>query len=537
MFESSEADRLLLDARFVHASGRSADARTLLERVLAIDPANPMALSMLADIALERRDHAAAMSLTDQALATEPNFAPAWYQRARALWFAGRQVESFLTTRQAAAIQPANPQFRIHLAQLAAWMGYHAEAYAALAPLLAPYLKPGGLPPRKSRLADPRLLIEKPSAPDQGAFAQAVSALAELALNLGRFEEADALLRRGLELYPVMLATQMMLGMNQLRLGQYADGWENYAARESIRHIFPDGPPNLPGRTWRGEDLAGSTILIFDDQGHGDAIQFFRLLPLLRERGAARVCLLTFPGLERLFQQAAPWVGVFASLPAGMPIDWHCSSSALPRWLGATPDSVPAGAPYLAAPRGHALRLPPGRGPKVGLAWSGDPGHMRDHLRSIPAAAFLRLTTIPGVRFHSLQRDVRPRDQAALRRGGIDRTVEQAADFADTAALVAQMDLVVTVDTSVAHLAAAMGKPVWIVVHVAADWRWMADREDSPWYPSVRLFRVRPDEWGQGDPGWVPVLDRVAAALRERFAAAAAPRGATRRGKASTARG
>jgi hypothetical protein len=163
--------------------------------------------------------------------------------------------------------------------------------------------------------------------------------------------------------------------------------------------------------------------------------------------------------------------------------------------------------------------------PNVGLVWSGDARHTRDHLRSIPAEAFLGLAGTPGIKFHSLQHVVRPADLPALTtRPAISRDVEKAADLADTAALIARLDLVITVDTAIAHLAGAMGKPVWIILHVAPDWRWMADRADSLWYPAARLFRVAPPEW-LGQPtgaDWVPVLDRVAAALRD-FAAGAQP--------------
>jgi hypothetical protein len=165
---------------------------------------------------------------------------------------------------------------------------------------------------------------------------------------------------------------------------------------------------------------------------------------------------------------------------------------------------------------------------------------MRDHLRSIPAAAFLTLADLPGIGFHSLQNTVRSADLPALEaRPAISRDVEQATDFADTAALIARLDLVITVDTAVAHLAAALGKPVWIVLHAAPDWRWLTERTDSPWYPTVRLFRVASREWGEdfmasvaarrlrtksrgdlegvsssSDGSWWPVLGRVVRALR-----------------------
>jgi hypothetical protein len=176
------------------------------------------------------------------------------------------------------------------------------------------------------------------------------------------------------------------------------------------------------------------------------------------------------------------------------------------------------------------MRLPAGRRLKVGLVWSGDTRHSRDHLRSIPADLFLRLTDLPGIRFHSLQHEVRAADLPALTaRPAIGREVEKAVDFADTAAFIARLDLVITIDTGIAHLAGALGKPVWTMLHVAPDWRWLTERSDSPWYPTARLFRMTPTEWlgpecskpgrrgideAAKGAGWRPVLARVMAALR-----------------------
>jgi hypothetical protein len=175
----------------------------------------------------------------------------------------------------------------------------------------------------------------------------------------------------------------------------------------------------------------------------------------------------------------------------------------------------------LVAPATSNVRLPKARSastpPQVGLAWSGDPTHTRDHLRSIPAALFLTLMDTPGIAFHSLQPVVRAGDRPVLRQRRIGRAVEAAEDFADTAALIDRLDLVVAVDTGVAHLAAAMGKPVWLVLHSIADWRWLLRREDTQWYPTTRLFRGRKEEWGDGEFGWGPLIGRVAAALRARF--------------------
>ena len=236
-----------------------------------------------------------------------------------------------------------------------------------------------------------------------------------------------------------------------------------------------------------------------DDQGHGDSIQFFRYLQLLRDRGAAHITWHTFPALVRLLRDAAPYATVLDGLPEGARFDFHCNSTSLPRWFGTELDSIPARGPYLRPPPQlkSALKRPTGRRLKVGLVWSGDARHTRDHLRSIPADAFLTLADLPGISFHSLQHAVRKTDLPALNaRPAIGREVEKAADFADTAVLVADLDLVIAVDTSTAHLAGAMGKPCWLMLPYKGDWRWLTDRTDSPWYPSIRIFRQpSPGDW------------------------------------------
>jgi tetratricopeptide (TPR) repeat protein len=569
--QQPEADRLVQAATAELAQFRTIQAANLLEAALRVDPRHAMALTKQAELALLRRDPERALTLTDTALAIEPHFAPAWHQRASACWLTGSKPAAVQAARRAVDIQPPNPGFRLRLAQFAAWTGHGAETRSVLAPLLA------------GQRHDPV------------HYAAALSMLGELAIAEGRFDEALNWLDQALELQPGLHVTRMLRGMNRLRLGQYQAGWTDYAAREAVRELYPDGAcpggaPSPPGQgpvdqplagqslagqsladqsladqsladqvwqgqVWQGQSLAGKTLLVTDDQGHGDAIQFFRYLPLLRDRGAEHVTWCTFPPLVRLFAAAAPDATVLGTLPEGARFDVRCHSTNLPRWFDTALDSIPAAVAYRPATSDPPIEMrptgmwptgmwpavmpatstpptvtpsgsrrkrlrPQPAGPQVGLAWSGDVRHTRDHLRSIPAALFLALADLPGISVHSLQHAVRAADLPALQaRPAIGRAVETATDFADTAALIERIDLVITVDTAVAHLAASMGKPVWVVLHVAADWRWLTDRSDSPWYPSVRLFRVRPAEW-RGDAGppaaadWHPVLHRVETALR-----------------------
>ena len=486
-----EADRLVQAATADLASGRLMHAAALLEQALRVDPRHKMALTKQAELALLRKDPQRALTLTDTVLAIEPNFAPAWHQRAAAFWAASRQTEARQAARKAVDIQPPNPEFRLRFARFAAWTGHGADARDVLAPLLAT------------------------GHHDPANHAAALGMLGELAIAEGRFDAANPYFDQALALCPNLDVIRMQRGMNRLRLGQFGTGWTDYAAREAIPELRAATSPDRASQTWQGQPLAGKTLLVTDDQGHGDSIQFFRYLPLLRDRGAAHITWHTFPPLVRLLSAAAPYATVVDTLPDGARFDIQCDSTSLPRWFETEFDGIPAPRQYLwpsANPK-SARKHPADRRLKVGLAWSGDARHSRDHLRSIPADLFLTVADVPGISFHSLQYAARSDDRPTLAaRPAIARDIQKAADFADTAALVASLDLVIAVDTAIVHLAGALGKPVWIVLHVAADWRWLTDRSDSPWYPSARLFRVTPAEW-LGGAGWRPVINRVATAL------------------------
>jgi tetratricopeptide (TPR) repeat protein len=259
---------------------------------------------------------------------------------------------------------------------------------------------------------------------------------------------------------------------------------------------------------WRGDvPLAGKTILLHGDEGMGDAIFYCRYVPLLAARGA-RVIVAVEEPLHHLISGLA---GVWRCIgPSETPPDFelHCPMSSLPLAFETRLATIPA-APSLRAPamsKELATRLATD-GPKVGLAWAGNPRHVNDHNRSMPLAALLPLLDVAAT-FVTLQKELRAGDDATLSARKILNLGPALEDFADSAALIAQLDLVITVDTSVAHLAGALGVPVWILLPFAPDWRWLLDRDDSPWYPTARLFR-------QGDTReWSGVVERVRDGLR-----------------------
>jgi tetratricopeptide (TPR) repeat protein len=300
------------------------------------------------------------------------------------------------------------------------------------------------------------------------------------------------------------------LGLAQLALGRFAEGWENYEARKHRGYGGADRQFAAP--LWDGSaSLEGRTILLHAEQGLGDTLQFVRYVPLAAEAGAT-VLLEVQPPLRTLLQSVEGVTAVFARgepLPA---CDFQIPLLSLPHAFRTRLESIPAVVPYLRAAPDKAAqwheRL--GEGRRIGLVWSGNPVHGRDVRRSIPFAVFSALTARIPARFVSLQKDLRPADAVALKaQSQIADLSSELGNFSDAAAVVSALDLVITVDTAMAHLAGAMGRPVWVLLPFAADWRWLTDRTDSPWYPTARLFRQSMSE------RWEPVIEEVGAALRD----------------------
>ncbi|WP_322104417.1 tetratricopeptide repeat-containing glycosyltransferase family protein [Paraburkholderia sp. J41] len=351
---------------------------------------------------------------------------------------------------------------------------------------------------------------------------------------LGKVEASIEAYRRALALRPDYAAARTNLALPLLYLGDYEAGWPLYEARHDPS-MGAEGiaRPPVPYPQWQGESLAGKSVLVWPEQGLGDALQFCRYVPMLKALGAAHVSLACAPVLHRLFETLE---GVDLVIPLNGEgrierHDYWALTMSLPFRFGTTVASIPARVPYLHANRAEAdrwrARLP--QGPlKVGLVWAGNPradqasAYAIDQRRSLNARSFEPLLGTPGVRFVSLQLGAATRPQLAELPPGLRPfdPMGEVRDFADTAAIVANLDLVITVDTSMAHLAGALGKPVWVLSRYAACWRWFKDREDAPWYPNMRVFRqTRRDDWSEA-------LARVEAALGVLAARAGAVGGA-----------
>jgi tetratricopeptide (TPR) repeat protein len=328
---------------------------------------------------------------------------------------------------------------------------------------------------------------------------------------LRRSDDAIASFARTIALKPDHAAAHVNQSVSLLQLGRFAQGWPLYEWRKKTEQPFGDRSFAQP--LWLGkDDISNRTVFVHWEQGLGDTVQFARFAKLLKARGASVVMSVQQP-LYRLLAQMSPDVQVINQDEVPGAFDYHCPLMSLPLALGTTLETIPAGKPYLSADESLRntwnARLPPKTKPRVGIVWRGGAKHKNDLQRSINLPTFVSLLS-DNVRWISLQQELKEGEPAALAQlDHVDRCGEQLQDFADTAALIDVLDLVIAVDTSVAHLAGAMGKQVWILLPYNADWRWLLDRSDSPWHPTARLFRQ------DSTRSWNNVMADVRGALEE----------------------
>jgi len=322
---------------------------------------------------------------------------------------------------------------------------------------------------------------------------------------MGRFDRAIDAYRNAIRLRPDFPAAHLNLALAELVTGNLGRGWPEYEWRRQCPSALP--PRQFAEPAWKGQPLNGKTILLHAEQGFGDAIHFIRYAPLVADMGG-KIVLECQPALVRLFGNF-PGVGQIVTTGQPLPaFEYQCPLPSLPGVFRTTIATIPATIPYLGAEAETAdawrKRMEPsGEFLRVGLAWAGSADNRNDRNRSIPLERFSPLSTVDGVRFHSLQTAPPPAGSGIA----LSDWSALLTDFAETAGLIENLDLVICVDTAVAHLAGAMGKPVWLLVPFPPDWRWLLDRADSRWYPTMRLFR-------QETPGdWDGVIGRVAGEL------------------------
>jgi tetratricopeptide (TPR) repeat protein len=347
-------------------------------------------------------------------------------------------------------------------------------------------------------------------------YPEAWKHLGEVLRELGRLEEAESCFREAIRQQPDLAEGHSRLGAIRLLIGRFEAGWEEYEWR--LRR--PSAVlPRVALPVWNGSSLTGRTVLLCLEQGYGDVFQFVRFAAPLKQRGATVVLWCPAELVELL--SSCPGLDQVTSGNPPVGCDCYVMLLSLPHRLGITLDNIPANVPYLSPPERlrHSFRdladLP---GLKVGIAWQGNPAHPEDRMRSVRLEEFAPLAEVPGVSLVSLQKGPGAEQLAlfAQRRLVLDLG-PRLADWSDTAAALNRLDLVISVDSAVAHLAGALGKPTWVALRSASEWRWLLDREDSPWYPSLRLFR-------QTRPGdWTSVFSRIVGELRLLLSSAQAP--------------
>jgi len=341
-------------------------------------------------------------------------------------------------------------------------------------------------------------------------------------LDMGRCDEALAMHRAAVERAPQHAGAIYNLALTELRMGDWTHGWTHYEARWNFREVHRQ-PTNFKQPRWQGEFFKGRRILLYAEQGLGDTIQFCRYLPRVVARGGS-VTLEVQPAVERLVRsmaavragQARGMVEVIARGATRPSFDLECPLMSLPAVFGTEVDSVSWAGSYLAGDpaaieprRSQCPSLHDARGLRVGISWAGNTNYKADAARSMKLETLIPLLRTPGITFVSLQKGASAQQISALPGDlFVWDGCSKDQDFADTAALAASLDLIITTDTAVAHLAGAMGLPVWILLAQRADWRWMEGTSDSPWYPTARLFRQRL----HGD--WAGLLQEVSAALQ-----------------------
>lgn len=452
---------------------------------IAAQPDYAAAHNNLALVFLMRKQPAEAAASARRAIELEPGFVDAHIRLGESLRVSGKLDEAIERFQHALRLQPDSADAHNNLGIALAQTGQEelAKSYFRRAIELRP------------------------------DFLRAHSNLGTALQNTARFAEALSCYERALQWAPDDPQLHCNRALIWLRLGDLERGWPEYEWRLRCPGV-PDSGLTQP--RWHGQPIQGRTILLYGEQGVGDTIHFIRYAPFVRQRGAAVLLacagsliplLSTFHGVDQLVASERP-------LPD---FDMYAPLASLPGIFGTTLDNVPASVPYLSADERlveawrQRLALAPA-GKKIGIAWQGSPGHPDDYRRSAPLSAFSPLAQLPGVCLFSLQRGPGSDQLQQVIRAWPITDLAEGLDqgtgaFMDTAAVMKNLDLVVTVDTAIAHLAGALAVPVYVALACVADWRWLVDREDTPWYPTMRLFRQR--QAGN----WTDVFERIATAI------------------------
>ncbi len=498
-------------------AGNLTQAEGLCGEILHNDPDQPVALHLLGAIAYKQGRYAEAIELIHEAIARNrrvPQFHNTFGAVLRAM---GKFEEAIVAYEQAVSLDAEYTQAYHNMGNVLLLQGRYAaaiekyERVISLEPQCAEAYNSLAIALQYQGEYDAAIEKCNQSLSLKPDYPEAYNTIASILTKMGRCTEAIESYRRALRLKPDYAEAHCNLGMALLLTGRFEEGWNEYRWRLKTEKAAYPHRHHVP--CWDGSPFVGKRLLVHYEQGFGDNIQFIRYLPMVKRRGGTVICEM-LPPLIGLFHGFA-WIDELTPASAkripAVEFDLYVPLLELPRIFKTTLESIPAGVPYLYADPAKAeswrQRLA-SRSFKVGIVWAGKPAHPEDRARSCHLRNFLHLSKIPGLALFGLQKgaaagqveDLAP-EMALTNLGG------ELDDFTDTAAVIENLDLVVSVDTAVLHLAGAMGKPAWAILPFSPDWRWMLDRPDSPWYPTVRLFRQK----SYGD--WGDVFQRISQEL------------------------
>ena len=504
----------------LHNLGRLDEALGSYDRAIALNPGYALAYNNRGNVLKDLDQPDQALASYDRAIGLNSNYAEAHNNRGNVLKELKRPNEALASFDRAIALDPhyavahcnrgialtglkrldeALISFDRSIALDRSYAGAHCSRAGALADL--------------GRWDEALASCRRALAIDPG-FVEAHLREAFVLLSLKRPDEALASCDRLIALDPGNGEAHFRKSTIKLLVGDFASGWELYEWRWKTPTLNMV-PRDFGKPRWTGEQsLAGKTLLVDGEQGMGDVVQFCRYAPMVRALGAKVIIEAQKRLLPLLSSMKCDVTFVEMSNPPP-DCDLQCPLMSLPLAFKTRLETIPAEVPYLFADpdkvREVLRKLGDKTLPRIGLVWSGSPTHVDDHNRSIPLERFAPLLQLP-YEFHALQIDIRPEDAAALARFPQLRThLDEQDDFSDAAALIEAMDLVITVDAVLSHVAGALGKKVWVLNAWVPDWRWMLDRSDSPWYPSATLFR-QPAKYD-----WNSVFDEIAARLQSEF--------------------
>lgn len=506
--------RTMQNAVQLHQAGRLEEAERIYRQVLAAAPRDPDALHLLGMIEHQHGRHAEAQQLIRKATqikSNEPIFYLNLAQVNRAL---GKLDESEHCLRRAIELNPRIPEAHNNLSSLLRLSKRFDEAIASARKALELNPNSGNAHLNVGAAQKDKGLIEEAMesfkrAAQFGAPKHSVlSNMGDSLRALGQYDQARAALEEAIKAAPDMAVAHWNLSLLYLLAGDLLRG---FAENEWRLPVFGSEAQRFSQPMWEGQELNGRTLLLWSEQGFGDTIQFVRYVPLLVQRGA-RVILEVQPPLVSFLEKMD---GVAQVVPRGKTVpkcDFQLPFMSLPRVFGTTLQTIPSNVPYLRADEKllerWQQRIPREPGSlNVGLVWAGNPEHINDRNRSIPLNQLDPLAQVPDVKWFSLQVGPASAQVASSALKPIDLSPD-LKDFAQTAAAISTLDLVITVDTAPTHVAGALGKPVWIMLPFVPDWRWLLERPDSVWYPTARLFR-------QESPGnWASEVAQIESAIR-----------------------